>query len=131
MNSIIGTLLETGRLRTLRTVDSGTFSDGTQDHREVVPAGVRWWILGGIINRDQNSTVYVKLLDSSDNTIEQFEYQGAGTGVTAWPSMSAQATQKNMFFPTPAEPGEQVQFSFGAAQGAAGVCVLRVIEVPL
>ncbi len=97
-------------------------STTVQDY--IVPAGKRWFVIGGNINRDASQTVTVDFYDSSDNRILRGDSRGAGTGITEWPSANYDA-----YFPVPLDAGEYVKLTFGGAQGAAAWATCVVLEV--
>lgn len=102
-------------------VDSGTF-DSTTTKNYTVPASTRWILIGGHVYRDNNSTITVYVRDTSDNNIIELLNEGA-----------AATTRNPLAIPDNhlaiLDAGEDIQFTFGAAQGAASNLSISYLEV--
>lgn len=105
---------------------------GDQAQEYTVPAGKRWFFLGGHVNRDVSSTLSIYIKDSGDDNMYFLATFAAGTGFVAYPP-TAQASTVSQFpgMPIIMDEGEYVDIDFGTAQtgGATASCV--VIEVDI
>lgn len=95
--------------------------DTTATHNLTVPASTRWVVIGGHVTRDANETVTVYARDSSNNNLVTLMNEGAGTGTT----YHAIPTNQLLVL----DAGEDVQFTFGGAQGAGASLSLVILEV--
>lgn len=102
--------------------------DSDQLATMIVPAGKRWILLGGVVNRDASSTLTIYVKDASDNIIHLVLYSGATAALTTWPD-NADSEKTYIFHPIILDVGEYVEFSFGAAQGAGAFLSCVVLEV--
>jgi len=108
---------------------ASNFSESTSEHKITVPTGKRYWIIAGVIGRDQAETLDVSLHNSSDGTLLYMADEAAGTGVINIPNtknLGPAATG-----PIPADAGDYMKFAFGGAQGAAAEITLIVLEVSI
>lgn len=96
-----------------------------------VPAGKRWFVLGGYVKRDASSTLAVVAYDVSDKIIMYFDYQAAATGQTAWPCQDAHDRAVNPSYPIILDAGEYVGISFGSAQGAGAEASCIILEIDI
>jgi len=94
--------------------------------RVTVPASKRWFVVGGYVLRDASATMNVRLFDSSDNIIHQYDVQSAATGYSNWPTGAATSSTVQRF---PLDAGEYLQITFGAAQGAGAYASAVVLEI--
>ncbi|MEE9540567.1 MAG: hypothetical protein V3V85_03615, partial [Candidatus Thorarchaeota archaeon] len=95
-----------------------------------VPTGKRWYLLGGTTNRDVSGDLVIVCLDTSGNVILELQYEAAGTGSATWPSASNSARHHSgVGRPMVLDAGEQVDLTFGAAQGAGAYASCVVLEV--
>lgn len=89
-----------------------------------VPLYKRWIVLGGIINRNVNSTVIVALRDVSNNTITHLLDEPAATGLKVYPESDFQIGRDWIL-----DPGEDFYMLFGVAQDAGSYANCVVLEV--
>lgn len=96
----------------------------TTHYKAEVPAGKRWFLLGGIFYRNAAVTATTYVRDSSDNIIGQLGYEGAGATRGSYPE-EAQAKGTGWVL----DPGEYVDITFSGALDAtayASCCVLEI-----
>ena len=100
--------------------------ESTQSFKAVVPAGVRWFVLGGVVKRNVSSTVSISGYDSAGKIIFFFDTQSAAASTTGWPTPAK--------FPAGIiaimDPGEWVRMIFGTAQDAGSNASCVVLEIP-
>ncbi|GAH92587.1 unnamed protein product [marine sediment metagenome] len=99
----------------LRLLNSSTW-DSTTEHEWKVPAGKRWFIYGGMVNRSDSATLIIEYRDTGDNLMMRLVSESAATGPFSWPESSYKVWTG---LPLILDPGEHIRFTFGVAQGAA------------
>ena len=106
---------------------AGTCWLSTTLYKAIVPAAKRWFLFGGIINRNVNSTLTCRVWNASANAILGLASEAAGTGFTAYPNASYLGPR----FPFPLDTGDNVQIAFGTAQdvGSYASCVVLEVDV--
>jgi hypothetical protein len=97
----------------------------TTHYKVTVPTYKRWWLFGGVVNRDANQTCDVMVYDSSNNIVLYLADQAAGTGISHYPDSTLAQVQ----MPIPLEAGMYVQATFDGAQGANAYASCYVLEV--
>lgn len=100
-----------------------------------VPAGKRWILYGGYIERDQNATLTYEIRNAADKNIFGGGTIAAGTSNVLW-GLTAILLGSTTFldyfhFPYPLimEAGSDILISWGAAQTTPEITAL-VLEVP-
>ncbi len=106
---------------------AASFSESTSEHKDVVPAGKRWILLNGVVNRDASQTVNVSVRDSTDARIYWVLTEGAATGENQFPEDSLISSGKPIIM----DPADYIHYQFGGAQSTAAFCRAVVIEVAL
>lgn len=101
--------------------NSGTF-DSTTTQNYTVPAGTRWILIGGHVYRDNNSAITVYVRDASDNNI--IELLNEGAAAATWNPLAIPDNHLAIL-----DAGEDIQFTFGAAQGAGASLSISYLEV--
>jgi len=96
----------------------------TTEYKAVVPIAKRWFVMGGLANRNVSSTVNVRVHNSSDAIFGTLAIVTAAAGPATYPSAA-------FFIGTPwvLDAGEYVLISFGTAQDAGSYCSCVVLEV--
>lgn len=89
-----------------------------------VPTGKRWFVLGGVVNRNVSSTVIVVLRDSANKTIGYLLDEGAATGTKTFPEPDFQIGRDGIL-----DAGEDFYMLFGTAQDAGSFANCTVLEV--
>ena len=115
----------------IEKVTGGTnFSDSTSLHKETVPTGHRWLLIGGVVYRDNNATIKVTLVpDGSNGAFKFLDESAAATTENAFPVSGSNSKIDGGAFPIPIPAGGIIQFAFGAAQGAAAYTVIYYVDV--
>lgn len=108
---------------------AGGLWTSTTVYQATVPAGKRWWVLGGVLNRDVSSTALVQARDSAAAVIFQFASEGAAATLTVWPNRTASAGFGDCPRPFPLDPGEMIRITLGTAQSTAAFATCVVLEV--
>ena len=100
-------------------------------YKNVVPAGKRWFVMGGVVNRDVASTFTVRIYNSGDKIVQHLDTQSAATGLSSWPSNVASAAVDAGAWPKPLDAGDYVQVTFATSQtaGAYASCVVLEVDV--
>ena len=80
-----------------------------------VPAGKVWWLWGGYVDIENNSTVDVTIKDASDNILMLLLDEAAGTASFGFPDPALHTCQ----MPIPLLAGWYIEIVFGAAQSTA------------
>lgn len=124
---LIGTLEELGNIDDNYLEDATSAWDATTHHAYTVPAGERWLLFGGVINRDANATLDVTVQNAAGKTILYLSDQAAGTGITHYPDSSVGGDQ--IIRPIPLDAGMVVYILTGAAQGAGAYSSCFIIRV--
>lgn len=106
------------------TTGAANFSESTSEHRLTVPAGKRWRVLYGAINRDANQTVIVYIYNSAGKALANISGKTAGTGVTFFPDSDAIQLPCILM-----KAGDTLRFVFGGAQSTAAYVHVRYLEV--
>ena len=106
--------------------------DSTTAHKQGPGAGKRWILLYGAVNRNANATLSVRIVDSSGDDICYISNHAATTGWSTFPN--TYYDHKNLrtgggLIIVDGDAGEELQWNFGAAQGAAAVIAFSVIEL--
>ena len=117
-----------GRRLTNYVKGGASFSDSTSLHKIEVPAGKRWFVLGGMVSRDQAATLSVSANDAAGNKLLQIAYGAAATTGWAIPNNTADSLHLRNF-PLVLEAGETINFSFGAAQSTNAIITMFITEV--
>ena len=102
----------------------------TTEYRATVPAGKRWFVQGGCVNRDVSSTMNVNAYDASDDLLFFLDFQGAATGTTCWPNTQAVAVR--IQFPKNGlmlDAGEYILITLAVAQGVGAFANCVILEV--
>lgn len=130
---LIATLLEKGRLVTNEFVFATTYSESDKHHKCTVPAGKRWFLIGGHVTRSQSSTLDVTMKASSDENLWYFCDEAAATSFINYPNIATTATflRGTPPFPFVMDAGTYIDFLFGAAQAAGDTISCMVIEVDI
>ncbi|GAI94354.1 unnamed protein product, partial [marine sediment metagenome] len=104
-------------------------SDTTYD--AVVPAGYRWLLIGGHINRTVSGTMSAAVYNAADKLVLFLAYASAATGKTGFPNTVESGSSLAPPVMIPMDPGWYVRVTLGASQDASaeGSCV--VLEVKL
>jgi hypothetical protein len=102
----------------------GLWTDTTH-YKATVPTYKRWWLYGGVVNRDANQTCDVMVYNSANKIVLYLADQAAGTGISHYPDSTLAQVQMPIAIPA----GGYVQATFGGAQGAAAYATCYVIEV--
>lgn len=89
-----------------------------------VPLNKRWFVLGGVVNRNVSSTVIVALRDSSNATICHLLDEGAAMGLKTFPEADKQIGRDWIL-----DAGEDFYMLFGTAQDAGSYANCVVLEV--
>lgn len=130
MNSVFAELLTLARRITNYDKDgtAGGRWITTTNYTCTVPAGKRWYLFGGNINRAPSSTCSGAIYDSGDAIIHLLCDYSAGTGSTAYPET---ANVGNLVMPIPMDEGDYFKMAFGTAQdaNAYGTCLVLEIDV--
>lgn len=105
--------------------------DSTTVATLTVPTGYRWLVIGGAVNRDVSGTLAVVGKDTSDKLIYVFHEEGASTTHSAWPANAAAVKESDYNGVPILDPGEYVEFTFGAAQSTACSVSCVVLEVAI
>lgn len=84
------------------------------DYAYVVPAGKRWLVFGGYVERDTSATLAIELMDATPTKIVDLHYVGAGTDNESWGVIGKDETR--LFQAFPLEEGWRIQITWGAAQ---------------
>lgn len=109
----------------LDATGGGLFTSTTR-YRVTVPPGKRWILLGGIINRDNSSTLSIYLYDVDDNIIGRLLQEAAGTGIDSFPEEEWSIGTSWVL-----DPGEYIESIYGTAQGVAAYHTCVVLEVSI
>lgn len=123
----VGDLLLLARKVTINLVNSATW-DTTILYEWIVPTAKRWFVMGGMINRDVNATVTVDAVDASDNSYFNLLAEAAATGVHEWPDVGKINWPHA---PLILDPTEKIRFAFGVAQGATAYLRGMVLEIDI
>lgn len=107
-------------------LDATSTWDATTNHKWTVPAGKRWFVIGGNVKRDANETLYVTCHNSSDEQILQLVSEAAATTLKAWPESDYAIWGGT---PIVLDAGDYIYFLCGGAQGAAAYISGWVLEV--
>ena len=91
-----------------------------------VPADKRWFLFGGVADRNVSSTLYAYVKDASDEIILLLAYHSAGTSMASYP---IEANVGKTIFPFVMDEGEYVDLTFGTAQDAGSKASCVVLEV--
>ena len=118
-------ILRLAKLESGYTAPASAFSESVLEHRATVPAAKRWFLTGGIINRDASETVQVYVKDASDQIIHWLSTKSAATGSHAWPEQALHPATKLIVM----DPGWYVQFLFGGNQGAGAYLSCAALEI--
>lgn len=103
--------------------------DSDTAQKYIVPAGKRWLLIGGNVNRDVSSTLLVRLHDAANKVILTLANESAGTGVTVFPNGGTNDENFRPIGPIILDAGEYVRILFGTAQTGAAWASCMVIEV--
>ena len=103
--------------------------DSTTEQKYTVPSGKRWYLIGGVVNRDVSKTLTITACDTSDKIIHSVAFASAGTGKHNYPT--GVAGTANLHRPIILDAGEYIHIVFGDAQGAGAYASCVVIEVTL
>ena len=98
----------------------------TQNFILTVPAAKRGILLGGMTNRDVNSTVVLDIKDSGAISIDRLLDEGAATGLKSYPEEAFFTGTSRIL-----DAGESVSAYFGVAQGVAAYITVVVLEVSM
>jgi len=101
----------------------------TTSFRAVVPTGKRWFVIGGVVNRNVSSTLTITIRDSSNALILRIQYLAAATGISLWPSTYSDIANMDIVNPIPLDAGEYFDLLFGTAQDAGSYASCMVLEV--
>lgn len=106
--------------------------DSTTEATFTVPAGKRWFLIAGSMNRDANTWAVVDFYDSADKNIMRLAECSPATGRTGYPNNSAvNAMEGHKAIPMILDAGEYIKLTFGAAQGAGANASCLVLEIPI
>ena len=99
-------------------------------YKAIVPAGKRWFFMGGAFKRDVASTSEVVIKNASDELVYQLDSFGSATTMAAYPSTTAQInTLARPLGPIIMDAGGYVQLSFATSQTAGAHASCNVLEV--
>ena len=102
----------------------------TTTYEVTVPAGKRWFLLGGVIKPDTSATTSTTAYNAADEPLYKIGYQAAGTNLQAMLKQTADYNHANPHgHPLVLDAGDYVDVEFGAAQGASAYCSCVVLEV--
>ena len=96
----------------------------TTHYTVVVPAGKRWFFIGGFAKNDVNATMFIAVYDAGDNTLGFLLDEAATTTGKSYPEPDFQIGAQWVL-----DAGEYIQLTCGAAQGAGAYCSCVVLEV--
>jgi len=123
-------VIDLQRVRKLNNFDvdatAGGLWDDTTHYIATVPAGKRWILLGGVINRDVSATVKAYARDVSGNIILKMGDEAAGTGYSHYPE-----TAFWIGTPLVLDSSEDVYLQFNVAQGGSAWATCVVLEVSI
>lgn len=90
-------------------------------HTETVPAGRRWLLLGGDIERDAAATLQISIRDTANNVIIRSKTEPAGT---------TRVDVASLFYtmPQPLDPAWDILVTWGVAQTTPEIS-LEVLEI--
>lgn len=109
---------------------SGTLWTSTTVYTAVVPAGKRWFVLGGLINRNVSSTISIRVYDAADKHILNIGETAAATAYTTWPCTVATGSRLHGgIYPIILDAGEYVTILFGTAQDTSSWATCVVLEI--
>lgn len=100
----------------------------TTHYKVTVPPGKRWFVWGGVVNRDASQTVAIWVKDSSDNVLFQMAAYSAATGPTPYP---IEVYVGKIVLPIPMDAGTYIEMIFGGAQSTAAYasCIVSEIDI--
>jgi len=98
----------------------------TTNYRVTVPANKRWFLIGGATFRDVSATLYISLRNSAGNELTRLDEVGAGTGYRVYPQSTQQIGQPYIL-----DAGEDINMTFGVAQGVTAFATCIVLEIDL
>ena len=101
----------------------------TTKFKVTCPAGKRWFVIAGSINRAVSSTLDTRIYDESDVVLYMVDNQGAATGITSFPNKTANALIAPTAYPLVMDAGDYLDMSFGTAQNASSWASFTVLEV--
>ena len=127
---VVTDLLTVARKVDNYTVDAtggGLWTDTTH-YRATVPVGKRWFLYGGVAQRDVSATVNMALMNVADKMVHYLATHSAATALVAYPEAT---NTGSMMFPIPLDVGEYVMMTFGVAQstGAYATCIVLEVDV--
>ena len=114
-------------------VDTGDLGAGndkwttTSVQTWTVPAGKRWWFIGGSVKNSADATVTVDIYDKAAKVmlgVCSIAAPGAGVRVQ-YPDSDIGYVHR----PIPLDPGMAVKLTMGAAQGAAAEATCVVLQM--
>jgi hypothetical protein len=108
------------------------FSNSTTDHRITVPKDERWIPNICTVNRDVESTLFVKIYNKDDINIGMYGYDVAATGQIFLPEIVAQGSCNigNNNDKLIMKEGDYFKFQFGVAQTGSAFIALRILKIP-
>lgn len=128
--SIIANLLTTAKKIDNYEIDPVTGDKvlwtSTIAYKATVPAGKRWFFLGGIVDRNVSSTVNGHIRNSADKYLRTLIEEAAGTGEKFYPEYI-------YGWPTPIvmDVGDYIHLHFGTAQDAGSWATAQVLEIDI
>lgn len=92
-------------------------------HTQTVPAGKRWLLLGGSIERDVNATLQCTITDADDNILIESDTEAAGT-------TRVQLAGLFKVLPQVCEAGDKIILTWGAGQTTPEISII-ILEVEI
>lgn len=131
---IVGDVMTYARKINNQVTGGANFSDSTTLHKITVPAGKRWFFIGGRTLRDNASTLKIHIHDTSDEVLIQLLDDAAASTEECYPqgditipaNLHATGLVKWIL-----DAGEYFKFEYGAAQAGASEITCVVLEVDI
>lgn len=126
-------VLENARLVSNYDIDAtgaGLWTDTTH-YRATVPAGKRWYLMGGVISRAVSSTAYVYVYNAAAQLVMCLLASAAATTTNGYPQNYGDVSVQAAHYPIPLDAGWYVEAVFGTAQNASSYASCVVLEVSL
>lgn len=99
--------------------------ESTQSFKAIVPAAKRWFVIGGVVKRDNSSTLDVSAYNAANKMIAKLDYQSAAASTTGYPNYTKMFMGQYLVL----DAGMYVRMIFGTAQSTAAEANVLVLEV--
>lgn len=122
-------LLEAGKMVPVHLLNATTTWDSTTEHTVVVPANERWFLLGGVVNKDVSATQIVTIENAADQVIRSLCVHSAAAGKGEFPSINSSVSNAA---PVPyyiMDAGMKLHIVIGAAQGVGAYIGFQYIVI--